>query len=116
MKRMAWLLVAVLCSSVMLYAGGGKDKKNDAGKGKSMSMTGMVCNEKCVTTAGNKSSCNSSCSETAGDMVFVDSKGSVYKVDNQDKVSGMHGKKAKVKGSMMGKDTMHIDDIAPATY
>ena len=113
MKRMAWVLVAVLCSSVLMYAGGGKDKKDDAGKGKSM--TGMICNSKCVTTSGNKSSCNSSCSEASGDVVFIDSKGKMMKIDNQDKAMPMAGKKVKVKGSMMG-DMMHIDDIAPATY
>lgn len=113
MKRMAWLLVAVLCSSVLMYAGE-QGKKDDAAKGKSM--TGMVCNAKCVTTEGKKSSCSKTCSETAGDMVFIDSKGSVMKIDNQDKVSGMSGKKVKVKGTMMGSDMMHIDDIAPVSY
>jgi hypothetical protein len=90
------LLAVVLCSTVLLQASD-QDKK-DAGKGKMVSMTGMVCNEKCVTTTASKSSCNSSCSETGGDMVFVDSKGAVYKVDNQDKVAGMPATVAKFPG------------------
>lgn len=115
MKRLALLLAVLLCSTVLLYAGGKDKDKKDAG-GKAMSMTGMVCSDKCVDTTASKSSCKKDCTETGGDMVFVDSKGKVYKVDNQDKVSGMGGKKVKVKGSMMAGDMMHIDDIAPATY
>jgi hypothetical protein len=45
----------------------------------------------------------------------IDSKGKAMKIDNQDKVAGMSGKKVKVKGSMMA-EMMHIDDIAPVTY
>jgi hypothetical protein len=76
----------------------------------------MVCNSKCVTDTGGKSSCNKDCSETSGDVVFVDSKGATYKIDNQDKAMSMAGKKVKVKGKMMDGGMMHIDDIAPATY
>jgi hypothetical protein len=111
---MAWLLVAVLCSSALMYAGEGKDKKDDAGKGKSMS--GMICNSKCVTETGGKSSCNKSCSETTGDVVFIDSKGAVMKIENQDKVMPMAGKKVKMKAAMMDGGMMHVYEIAPATY
>jgi hypothetical protein len=114
MKRLALLLAVLLCSTALLYAGG-KDKDKKGAGGKAMSMTGMVCSDKCVDTTATKASCKKDCTET-GDMVFVDSKGKVYKVDNQDKVSGMGGKKVKVKGSMMAGDMMHIDDIAPVTY
>ena len=113
MKHFAWVLVAVLCTSVLTFAGE-KGKKDDSGKASSMS--GMVCYSKCVTTTGKKSSCNKNCTETSGDMVFVSDKGKMMKIDNQDKVSGMSGKKVKVKGSMMGADMMHIDEIAPVTY
>ena len=117
MKRMTWVLVAVLCSSALMYAGGGNDKdKQGADAGKAKSMTGMICNSKCVKDTGGKSSCSKDCSEKTGAVVFVDSKGAMYKIDNQDKAMSMAGKKVKVKGSMMGKDMMHIDDIAPATY
>jgi hypothetical protein len=115
MKRVAWLLAVLLCSSALLYAGN-KDKKEAGGKSKMMSMTGMVCSDKCVDTTASKASCKKDCSETGGDMVFVDSKGKVYKVDNQDKVAGMGGKKVKVKGGMMAGDMMHIYEIAPVTY
>jgi len=111
MKRFAWALVVVLCTSLLTFAGD-KDKKSDGGK----DMMGMVCNSKCVTTTANKSSCKKDCTETGGDMVFISDKGKVMKVDNQDKVTGMGGKKVKVKASMMGADMMHIYEIAPVTY
>lgn len=114
MKRIGWLLVAVLCSSVLMYAGEGKDKKDDAGKGKSMS--GMICNSKCVTEAAGKSSCNKDCTETSGDVVFIDSKGAAMKIDNQDMAVPMAGKKVKMKAKMMDGGMMHVYEIAPATY
>jgi hypothetical protein len=114
MKKPALLLVVLLCSAVLLQAGD-KDKKDDSGK-KMVSMTGMVCSDKCVDTTANKSSCKKDCAETGGDMVFVDSKGKLYKVDNQDKMAGMSGKKVKVKAGMMGEGMMHMYEIAPVTY
>ena len=113
MKRTAWLLIAVLCSAVLLHASepSGKD---DAGKGKQMS--GWLCNSKCVSNTGGKASCNKGCSETGGDVVFIDSKGAVVKIENQDKVMSMSGKKVKMKAEMKGKDMMYVYEIAPATY
>ena len=114
MKRLALLLAVVLCSAALLQAAEPSDKKDDAGKGKEM--TGMLCNSKCVTSDKGKSACNKSCYETKGDVVFIDSKGVVMKIDNQDKVMPMAGHKVKMKAEMMGKDMMHVYEIAPATY
>jgi hypothetical protein len=115
MKRLALLLAVVLCSATLLQAAP-QDKEKEAGNEKMMSMTGTVCSDKCVTTEGEKSSCNSSCSETGGNMVFVDDKGKLYKVDNEDKVMPMSGKKVKVKCKMADNGMMHVYEIAPATY
>ncbi len=113
MKKIVLVLAAVLCSSLLMFAGeSDKMSKNDSGK----NMSGMVCDSKCVTMTEKKAACSKSCNETSGEMVFVDSKGHVMKIDNQDKVMGMAGKKVKVKGKMMGSDTMHVDEIAPVTY
>jgi hypothetical protein len=114
MKRLALLLAVVLCSTALLQAGD-KDQKDD-GKGKMMSMTGMVCNEKCVATTANKSSCKADCSETGGNLAFVDSKGKLFKIDNQDAAMPMAGKKVKVKCQMADNGMMHIYEIAPVTY
>jgi hypothetical protein len=114
MKRLALLLAAVLCSAALLQAAEPSDKKDDADKGKSMS--GMICNSKCVTETGGKSACNKTCAETKGDVVFIDSKGAVMKIENQDKAMSMAGKKVKMKAKMMDGGMMHIYEIAPATY
>jgi hypothetical protein len=115
MKRSALLLAVLLCSAALLYAGG-KDKTADGGKGKMMSMTGMVCNEKCVVTTESKSSCKADCSETGGTLAFVDNKGKLFKIDNQDAAMPHVGKKVKVKCQMADNGMMHIYEIAPVTY
>jgi hypothetical protein len=114
MKRMAWLLIAVLCSAALLYASEPTGDKDEAGKGKQVS--GWLCNSKCVTNSGNKASCKKDCSESGGDVVFIDSKGAVMKIENQDKVMSMAGKKVKMKAAMKGADMMYVYEIAPATY
>ena len=113
MKRMAWLLIAVLCSAVLLHASEPKGDKDEAGKGKQLS--GWLCNSKCVVNTGSKTSCKKDCSE-GGDVVFIDSKGAVMKIENQDKVTSMAGKKVKMKAAMKGTDMMYVYEIAPATY
>ena len=114
MKRMAWLLITVLCSAALLHASEPKSKDDEAGKGKQMS--GWLCNSKCVTNTGSKTSCKKDCSETGGDVVFIDSKGAVMKIENQDKVTSMAGKKVKMKAAMKGTDMMYVYEIAAATY
>jgi hypothetical protein len=49
-------------------------------------------------------------------VVFIDSKGTVMKIENQDKVMSMAGKKVKMKAAMKGTDMMYVYEIAPATY
>src|SRR5512142_1910612 len=108
MKRMAGVLAMVMCTAALVYAG-------DSAKGQDM--TGWICNSKCVTQTANKSTCDKNCTETTGDVVFISNKGTVSKIENQDKVSSMGGKKVKMKASM-DKDSgmMHVYEIAPATY
>ena len=116
MKRLVLLVVAVvLCSAALLQSAAPQDKDKTEER-KMMSMTGMVCNEKCVTTTGDKSSCNKDCSETAGELAFVDSEGKLFKIDNQDKAMPMAGKQVKVKCKMMDNGKMHLYEIAPVTY
>ena len=114
MKRMAWLLIAVLCSAAMLHANEPTGEDDEAGKGKQMS--GWLCSSKCVATnTGSKASCKKDCS-VGGDVVFIDSKGAVMKIENQDKVMSMAGKKVKMKAAMKGTDMLYVYEIAPATY
>jgi hypothetical protein len=105
MKRIAWLLVAVLVSAISLYA-------EDAGK--ATAMTGSLCNTKCVTQSAGQAACDQNCADRSGDIVLVDDHGQVFKIVNQDKVMSYAGKKVKmmckpVKGT---KDTMYVDTVS----
>ncbi|MFB3917755.1 MAG: hypothetical protein ACE14M_13565 [Terriglobales bacterium] len=95
MKHIALLLVVVMCLATPVFAG---DKEHSG------SMTGWICNEKCVKETAGKSTCDTSCTETSGDFVFIDDQGKVSKIANQDKAKPMAGKKVKMEGTM-DKDT-----------
>lgn len=104
MKRIAWLLVAVLVSAISLYA---QDKS------KATAMTGTLCYSKCVTQSADHAACDPNCTDKSGDIVLVDDHGHVLQIANQGKVKSMAGKKCKmmcrpVKGK---KDTMHVDSV-----
>ena len=104
MRRMAFLLVVMLCTGIASYAehlGKGKDDKGTA-------MTGWLCNSKCVKASENKSTCDKSCTATDGDVVFIDSNGAVDKIANQDMVKKHSGKKVKMMASM-NKDSHMLD-------
>ena len=105
MKRIAWLLIAVLGLAISLYA---------EGTGKSMDMTGWLCNSKCVTQSAGHAACDQNCSEKSGDVVLVDDQGKVVQIANQDKVMSHAGKKVKMKcRSVKGeKDTMYVDSFS----
>lgn len=97
MKRMALLLVVMLCAGIVAYAdetGKGKDE------GKGTAMTGWLCNSKCVKTSGNKGTCDKNCTATEGDVVFIDSHGKVENIANQEMVKSHAGKKVKMMAAM----------------
>lgn len=105
MRRMALLLVAMLCMGIVAYAdemGKGKDE------GKGSAMTGWLCNSKCVKTSGSKNTCDKTCTATEGDVVFIDSQGQVDNIANQDMVKPHAGKKVKMKASM-NKDSKMLE-------
>jgi hypothetical protein len=105
MKRIAWLLIAVLGLAISLYA---------EGTGKSMDMTGWLCNSKCVTQSAGHAACDQNCSEKSGDVVLVDDQGKVVRIANQDKVMPLKGKKVKMKchRDKDNKDTMYVDTVS----
>lgn len=105
MKRIVWLVIAVLGLGISLYAG-------DADK--SMNMTGMLCNSKCVTQSAGQAACDSNCQDRTGDIVLVDDQGKVIKIANQEKVMPMNGKKVKMKCHKDKKnpDSMYVDSLA----
>jgi hypothetical protein len=103
MKRMAWLLVTIVGLGILGYA---DDMKKDEGKG--TAMTGWLCNSKCVKASAGKSTCDKACTATDGDVVFIDSKGSVSNISNQDMVKSHAGKKVKMMAAMKDGKTMEV--------
>ena len=105
MKQTAWLLVAVLASAASLYA-------QDASK--ATTMTGVLCNSKCVTQTAGQAACDPKCTDKSGDIVLVDNHGHVFNIANQDKAMRLVGKKVKMKCRSVKdkKDTMYIDTIS----
>ncbi len=87
MKRMAWALVPLFCTAILLFAG----DKNSAKE-----MTGWVCNEKCVDHSSGTATCSKNCSETSGKVVFLSDQGQVLQIANQDKAQPMAGKHCKM--------------------
>jgi hypothetical protein len=105
MKRIPYLLVALLASAISLYA---------EDMGKTNDMTGWLCNSKCVTKSATHAACDQGCTDKSGDVVLVDNHGQVFKIANQDKVMSQAGKKVKMKcRSVKGeKDTMYVDTFS----
>jgi len=91
MKRIASLVVLLLCSATLLFAGD---------KGKMTDMTGWICYDKCVQQTAGKATCDTSCTDTSGEAVFIDDKGTVTKISNQELAKPMCGKKVKMKARM----------------
>jgi len=92
MKRIAWLLV-VLGSATLMHA---------QSSSKPMKMSGTVCNSSCVTQVDNLSTCDKDCTDTSGPAVFINDKGNVMKVANQDMCTSHMGKHVKL--TAMGMD------------
>jgi len=105
MKRMAWLLIAVLVSAISIHA-------EDTGK--ATTMTGWLCNSKCVTQSSGHAACDQKCAEESGEIVLVDDNGRVLKIANQEKVKPHSGKKVKMNcRPVTGKnDTMYVDTLS----
>jgi len=105
MKRIAWLLVAVLVSAISLYA-------QDTGKANPM--TGWLCNSKCVTQSAGHAACDQNCADKSGDIVLVDDHGQVLKIANQDKVMSFAGKKVKMMCRPVkdAQDSMYVDTVS----
>ena len=89
------------------------DTKKDEGKGKAM--TGWLCNSKCVKPDAGKNTCDKTCTVSDGDVVFIDSKGGVSNISNQDMVKPHAGKKVKMMAAMK-KDTNMMEVYSVVEY
>jgi hypothetical protein len=101
MKQTVWLLLAVMGSAMMLYA-------DDANKG-TATMTGWICDSKCVVQRAGQSSCNKKCSEQSGEYVFVTDQ-NLLKISTQDMVKTLRGKHVKVTCAP-SKDQPNMMDV-----
>jgi hypothetical protein len=113
MKRAAWVVVGILCLASLAFAKDPKDKQ------KQMEMTGTVCNSKCVVQQDNLSTCDKGCTEKSGDVVLVDDKGKVMKIENPKMAMPHMGKHVKVMAVPSEKQReeavriMEIQKLAP---
>jgi hypothetical protein len=105
MRQIVWLLLAVLASAISMYA-------EDTSK--ATTMTGWLCNSKCVTQSSGRAACDQNCADKSGDIVFIDDRDRVLKIANQDKVTLHASKKVKMKCRPVAgaKDTMYVDSVS----
>jgi hypothetical protein len=89
MKRLAALLALILGLAISVSA---QDQS------KTMEMTGVVCDQKCVKQDSDKPACDASCKEHSGQAVFLDDSGKLWHVANPASCKGKMGKQVKIHG------------------
>ncbi len=103
MKRIAALLVFALGTAAIVST-----QESNLDK----EMTGVLCDEKCVTQDAGKSACDLGCTEKTGQAVFVEDSGKATKVANPEVCKGKMGKKVKLHGKMMkDSNSMYVHDV-----
>jgi len=107
MKRLAWLFLAVLCSAILLNA-------EDKGR----TVSGWICDSKCVVQSAGRNTCDANCTERSGDPVFISDQGKVMAVANPDVCASHMGKHVKARGTMEGfpqdpskADTIRLEEL-----
>jgi hypothetical protein len=99
----------VLALTGLAYAG----EDNHA----TVTMTGVICDSKCVVQNTDQATCNKKCSEQSGEYVFLTGQNALQ-ISNPEMVKPFAGKRAKVKCAP-SKDkpgSMEVFEIAPPTY
>jgi hypothetical protein len=71
MKRLAWLFLAVLCSTILLNA-------------EDNTMSGWVCDSACLVQHDNRAACDPTCTERSGKPVFISDEGAISSISNPD--------------------------------
>jgi hypothetical protein len=111
-KRMA--LFTALAGIVLALAG---LAYADEGNNATVTMTGTICDSKCVVQTTDQATCNKKCSEQSGEYVFLTGQNALQ-ISNPEMVKPFAGKRAKVKCAP-SKDKpgmMEVFEIAPPTY
>ena len=109
MSRFTAVAAVVLAFAGFACAG----EENNA----TVTMTGFICDSKCVVQKTDAASCNNKCSERSGEYVFLAGE-NILHISNPEMVKPFAGKRAKVKCAP-SKDKpgmMEIYEIAPPTY
>lgn len=99
----------VLALAGLAYAGEGNNAI--------VTMTGVICDSKCVVQKADQATCNKTCSQQSGEYVFLTGQ-NVLQISNPEMVKPFAGKRAKVKCAP-SKDKpgmMEVFEIAPPTY
>lgn len=82
-----------------------------------VTMTGYICDSKCVVRKADQATCSNKCSEASGEYVFLTGQNALQ-ISNPEIVKPFAGKRAKVKCAP-SKDKpgmMEVFEIAPPTY
>ena len=107
-------LFTVLASLILVLAGVGYAGEGD---NPSVTMTGFICDSKCVVQKADQASCNNKCSAESGEYVFLAGQNALH-IANPEMVKSFKGKRATVKCAP-SKDKpgmMEVYEIAPPTY
>ena len=82
-----------------------------------VTMTGFICDSKCVFQKADQAICNMKCSEQSGEYVFLTGQNALP-IANPDMVRSFAGRRAKVKcaPSKEKSGMMEVFEIAPPTY
>jgi len=88
MKHAIWLLLGVLCSAMLLFAGD-----------KAKSMTGTVCDSACVVHSSGVATCDPECTVKSGSCSLVGDDGNVMHIASASHEMAMQhaGQHVKVK-------------------
>ena len=87
------------------------------GNNATVTMTGFICDSKCVVQTTDQATCNKKCSEQSGEYVFLTGQNALQ-IANPEMVRPFVGKRAKVKCAP-SKDkpgTMEVFETAAPTY
>ena len=87
MKRIAVLLLFAICLAAFAYA-------QDSGGAEEM--TGTICDAWCVTHQGKVATCQRTCAKKSGVPVFVNDRGEVRQIMNQDVCQSHMGRRVKM--------------------
>jgi hypothetical protein len=106
MKRIFGLfaIAAVVFSTAFVF---GEDMK-------SHKMTGTICDAKCVTQSSNLATCDTSCTERSGTAVFVDDRGTVKQIANQEMCKSHMNKHVKMTAAPseeQREETVRIQEL-----